>query len=355
MARAGLNRKTALATVTMTLAAEAPDLDVLTEFHGRVFGFAHHRGITHTFVGVPFVAAFVLLVIYIVYRWRRRGRRDHGPHPRWGLLFWLACLAGLSHILLDFTNNYGVRPFEPFTYKWYSWDIVFIVEPVLWAVLLLGLLLPSLFATVDQEIRSSRRPRPRGRLGATLALAGVLAVWGVRDYEHRRALAAMDALTYHGATALRWSAYPYMINPFRWYGVVETPAFYESMDVDSLTPEVDPRNEATVYYKTVETPVTLAAKRSYLGRVYLDWSRYPLLETEQLDAPEAGYLVRFYDLRFMYPGTAGRRRVLGAWVELDPRLQVVAQSFGIRNIPPRNGERAAARPERSVPVPASGR
>ena len=31
--------------------------------------------------------------------------------PRWGLLFLYACLAGLSHILLDFTNNYGVRPF----------------------------------------------------------------------------------------------------------------------------------------------------------------------------------------------------------------------------------------------------
>src|SRR5438309_5939835 len=47
---------------------------------------------------------------------------------RWGVLYLYACLAGLSHILLDFTNNYGVRPFWPFSERWYSWDIVFIVE-----------------------------------------------------------------------------------------------------------------------------------------------------------------------------------------------------------------------------------
>jgi len=32
LSRAGFNRKTALATLTMTLAAEAPDIDILTYF-----------------------------------------------------------------------------------------------------------------------------------------------------------------------------------------------------------------------------------------------------------------------------------------------------------------------------------
>ena len=57
MGRAGLNRKTALATLTLTLAAEAPDLDVIGAFRGPAFGFAHHRGFTHSFVGVPLDAA----------------------------------------------------------------------------------------------------------------------------------------------------------------------------------------------------------------------------------------------------------------------------------------------------------
>lgn len=60
MGRSGFNRKTALATVTMVLAAEVADLDVLWEFRGSIAGLQHHRGITHSFVGVPFVAATVL-------------------------------------------------------------------------------------------------------------------------------------------------------------------------------------------------------------------------------------------------------------------------------------------------------
>src|SRR5580658_10636411 len=152
MGRAGLNRKTALATVTVTLAAEAPDLDVLGEFKGRVFGFAHHRGFTHSFVGIALVSAAVVGFVYLI--WRLRGRKLNDPSLplRWGLLFGFAYLAGLSHILLDYTNDYGVRPFWPFSEKWYSWDIVFIADPIMLLFLAVGLLLPALFALIDTEV-----------------------------------------------------------------------------------------------------------------------------------------------------------------------------------------------------------
>ncbi len=60
MGRAGLNRKTALATLALTLAAEAPDLDVIGRFRGSAFAFAHHRGFTHSFVGDPLDALAVM-------------------------------------------------------------------------------------------------------------------------------------------------------------------------------------------------------------------------------------------------------------------------------------------------------
>ena len=113
-----------------------------------------------------------------------------------------ACLAGFSHILLDFTNNYGVRPWWPFSEKWYSWDIVFIVEPVMLVLLILGLIVPLLFGLIDKEI-GARPHGPRGRFGATLALTGVALMWGVRDYEHRRAVHALEARTYNGSDPLR--------------------------------------------------------------------------------------------------------------------------------------------------------
>src|SRR5213078_4052613 len=135
----------------MTSAAEAPDLDVLGNFKGPVFGFAHHRGFTHSFLGLFLVSALVVGFMYLV--WRLRGRRTNIPNlpPRWGLLFLFAYIAGLSHILLDFTNNYGVRPFWPFWEKWYSWDIVFIFEPALYILLISGLMLPLIFSFSRRE------------------------------------------------------------------------------------------------------------------------------------------------------------------------------------------------------------
>ncbi len=332
MGRAGLNRKTALATATLTLAAEAPDLDVLGRLKGPAFGFAHHRGFTHSFLGVPIDAIAVVGFMYLI--WLVRGRKIKDPNlpPRWGLLFLFACLAGLSHILLDYTNNYGVRPFWPFSEKWYSWDIVFIFEPIMFTMLLLGLIVPWLFSLIDREI-GARVSGPRGRVAALLALLGVVLMWGIRGVEHRRALAALAARTYEGAEPLRLSAYPALSDPFRWYGVVETQNFFVLTVVNSEAPEVDPEGNLRVLYKPEETPITEAAKKSYLGRAYLDWAKYPITETEILSSPERGYIVDFQDLRFVQlPGLFGprneTRHALGAGVELDQTLQVLGDLYG---------------------------
>jgi inner membrane protein len=330
MGRAGLNRKTALATLTLTLAAEAPDIDMLAGFRGRAFAFAHHRGFTHSFLGLPLDAAAVLGVVYLI--WRLRGRKTNDPNlpPRWGVLFLLACLAGLSHILLDFTNNYGVRPFWPFSEKWYSWDIVFIVEPVMLLFLILGLIVPPIFGLIDKEI-GARKGRPRGRLAASLALIGVVAMWGVRDYEHRRAVNALEARTYNDVDPVRASAFPKPIDPFHWSSVVETPAFFALAPVNSLDPEVDPEGRMEFRYKPYETPVTVAAKNSYIGRVFLDWAKYPITETEVLEGSPGGYIVRFQDLRFeQLPSSltgVRPRRALTFAVELDKNLRVVGDVF----------------------------
>ena len=326
LGRAGLNRKTALATLTTTLAAEAPDLDILGEFKDRVFGFAHHRGFTHSFLGVPLVAAVVVGFVYLI--WRLRGRKTRYPNlpPKWGLIYLYACLAGLSHILLDYTNSYGVRPFWPFWEKWYSWDIVFIVEPMLLALLIGGLTLPGLFSLINEEI-GAKRKGPPGRLAASLALIGVVVVWGVRDFEHRRAVAALEARNYQGADPIRVSAYGVLGNPFEWNAVIETKGFFALTTVNSLAPEVDPDGRMEIRYKPEETPVTLAAKKSSLGQVYLDWAQYPVTETQQIDSPQPGYVVRFYDLRYQ-DVWHDVTRSLSAAVELDEKLNVVAEKFG---------------------------
>jgi inner membrane protein len=333
LARSGFTRKTALATATMVIAAEAPDIDILWYAGGSAVGFVHHRGFTHTLIGIPVIAALVVGLMYLWNRWYTRAvprnmHRPAGEAPpvpvRWKLLFGLACLAGYSHLLLDFTNNYGIRPFWPFSQNWYSWDIVFIVDPVILVVLIAGLVLPSLFALVNDEI-GARGKGPRGRGGAITALVLLALIWGVRDYEHRRALNAMESLQYQGQNANRLSAYPYHSNPFKWHGVLETDEFYETVQVDSLRPEVDPNGRSLVFYKPQDSDVIHAVRESYLGRTYFQWAAYPLVETEKRESPQSGYIVRVRDLRFAYPDL--RNTPLAAYWVLDDKLDVLRAGF----------------------------
>ena len=185
---------------------------------------------------------------------------------------------------------------------------------------------------IDREV-GARHRGPQGRVAATLALVGAVLLWGVRDYEHRRAIGALAARTYRDAEPLEISAYPAMTDPFHWYGVVETPAFFVLAPVNALGPEVDPEEHLEIRYKPEETPVTLAAKKSYLGRVYLDWAQYPITETETLQPPDNGYIVDFQDLRYvqlpsLFGSSSEPRKALGAGVQLDKNLRVVGDVYG---------------------------
>jgi inner membrane protein len=339
LARAGLNRVTPLATATVALAAEAPDVDFVVHFFAdSVTTFAHHRGITHTLVGAPFVAAAVVAFIYGIQRLVERLGRGH-PHggpiwlrwararsaPRWGMLYLFAILGCLSHILLDFTNGYGVRPLSPFLHRWWAWDTVFIIEPVLFIALAAGLLLPTLLALVQEEIGA--RPRGlRGRNAAIAALILVALVWGVRHHYHDLALQALWRQTYQGQEPIRVGAYPYPMNPFVWHGIVETENFFQTMNVDTRRGRVNPDGSAQIYFKRPETEVTEAAKRSRLGRIYFDWAVFPITEVQAVGPQQRAWEVRFFDLRFMYPGR--ERAPLGARALLGPDLQVLAEIIG---------------------------
>jgi inner membrane protein len=325
LGRAGFNRKTGLATLTLTLATEAPDIDFLSFIGGSVANLEHHRGITHTLLGAPFVGALTLGVVYGIYRVMLWKQWKIKQPPNWKLLYLYAVFGCLVHILMDFLNNYGIRPFAPFYPRWFSWDVVFIVDPLILTFLFFGLVTPALFSLVTEEIGVGKAAF-RGRGGAITALVLMAALIGFRDFQHRKAVNALRSLTYHDEEAVRASAFPNPVNPFLWSGVIETQNFFETVPVDTWAAEVDPQGTASIRYKPEETPVTLAAKKSRLGRVYLDWSQYPLVEAGRMPDGK-NYKVQFLDLRFMNLGLR-RSPVLAGYVILDPDLKVLDMYVG---------------------------
>jgi len=336
LSRTGLNRHAAYATLAMTLAAEAPDIDILWGFGGPVVGFEHHRGITHTFLGIPFEAAIIVGGVWLFHRWRvsRDGRARPPLAPvRWVLLYLFCLISLLSHILLDWTNDYGVRPFFPFNPRWYAGSIVFIFEPVMFLALLLALVAPFFFGLINSEV-GVRKERFRGRGWAIFALAAIVALWTWRWVERDNALTL--AKIELGEPALRLFADPYPTDPYKWNVIAETPGAYRIFTVNALRGEAVSSPERDTIFKPPTTLATLAAKRSFLGRVYLDWSMFPIVEQTGTD-PDGYATVTFRDLRFMYDTflTRGRdnmrdRPPLTGTVTVSPDRKIVEMEMSGR-------------------------
>lgn len=329
LGRAGFNRKAAYATLAMTLAAEAPDLDVVWSFRGPVAGFEHHRGITHTLIAAPVIALVTVAVVWLIHK--LRGKPTKAP-VQWGLLWLFALIADLSHLLLDFTNNYGLRPFFPFNPRWYSWDIVFIFEPLLFGALLLALVMPWFFGLIGGEI-GARRPKFRGRGWAISALIFTVILYTVRNAEHAHAVSLVRNSNLISDPIVRVAVQPEPINPFLWYAVVETANYYQTAAVHTRSDQVDTDSATNIFYKPPVTMATLAAKRSWLGRVYLDWSSWPVVEDKgamlptgyKIDPPGRDWhTVQFRDLRFDYPILSRQSNgdILSGWVYVGPQQEI---------------------------------
>lgn len=340
LARTGLNRRAAYATVAMAIAAEFPDIDTLWSLRGSVAGFEHHRGITHTFVGLPVEALVIVGGVFAFHKVRcarRRTRPSAKPLTlapvRWGTLYLFTLLALLSHILLDYTNNYGVRPFFPFNPHWYAASIVFIFDPWIFGLLVVGLVAPSLFGLIGSEVGARRKPF-RGAGWAVFALVGIVSLWLLRYAEHDRALAILqsqnpeapassaampDAAPATDASAaappepaptylspVRVLASPDPISPFRWYGATDFGPAAGSADLAQLstlnTLQGSMLPSDNFLARPPLTPALAAAEHTRLGRDYFDWSPMPILSVQQADDPDAppgAQLVLFEDPRFM--------------------------------------------------------
>ncbi len=362
----GLNRRAAYATLTMVVAAEFPDIDTLWSLRGPIEGFQHHRGITHTFLGLPFEAALLVLGVYAWHRWRvRRANAFAGAKPksltaapvRWGVLYGLALIALLSHLLLDYTNNYGLRPFFPFNDRWYAASIVFIVDPLILALLSGALILPWLFGLINAEVGAKKQPF-RGRGWAIAALVGIVGWWGLRAVEHQRAIqmamsqtivapspaAATNATPSPDADAAYVPVFlpsraalasPDLLSPFRWSAVMDFGPVYRLAEIDTSGGTITMGE--TTYPKPDRSAAALTAERSKLGRAYMDWSPMPFVEVTKADSAlgsdggessAAARVVTFRDPRFMggRPGDTGRQPLTGT-VELDAAGHVLRQTM----------------------------
>ncbi len=355
LAETRLKRLTHLASPTLILGANAPDVDAVTMFISRDVSLGFRRGWTHgvlSLVLLPLILAALILLVDRVFA-SARGQEPRGrPAP----VILLAYLGVLTHPFLDWLNTYGIRLLMPFDDRWFYGDALFVIDPWVWllagtsvvlahsstalsktAGLALGVALTALVSSVAGIPDAARlvwlvgassvvavrawggaqRRVPRVAVGC-LACATVyiglmlggsrLAVWQVVDW-----LSARDD------TPVEIMAGPLPANPFVRDVVVVDDEHYHFLEVDWRRENpVQIASPAIERGPSPDDPVVKAAIAAPQVQGLMRWIRFPAYFVETL--PD-GYRVTIRDVRYarrMGPGLGD------AVVELDNELRVTS-------------------------------
>lgn len=342
VAKAGAEKLSPYATAVCLIAANVPDLDVVASFGGWCAYLQHHRGITHSIIGTLTLSSLIPAAFWLADR-AVASLRHRTPQASFGGLLFASLLAGATHPLLDWTNNYGVRPFLPFSDRWYYGDLVFIADPYLWLLVggalflstsraiwqkvgwaLLGASLTLLIFLVPSRSRFDLPTATRviwvvgllaliwarslgigERWGSRLArgaLFGIVIYWlGLSAFHavayHRARSIADELAQAQGESVARLAAMPTLANPMRWQVVFETDRASYRFDlalIDGM------KGDGAVRY---EKPRGLAAEvlaRAAIAdrcvAALLGFARFPIARVV-FDCPN-GVEVRLADLRY---------------------------------------------------------
>jgi inner membrane protein len=297
----------------VVVAGVAPDLDYASEWGGAGSFLRLHRGALHGLASASLLACSVAAVAFLV------SRRFSAKDPSQSLSFASALAASVlgvaTHLLLDFFSGPGVMFLWPWNSKWWGREIVRDFDPWLLALLIAGILLPTLFGMVGDEI-GERRKSPRGRIAAIVTLVILTAYFGFRAELRARAIHLLMSNEFHGRAPFAAGAFPLSGNPFEWRGAVSTESTIEVVSVPANEADFDPDRGVT-YYKPTDSPALEVAEKTSAAQSFLEFARFPVAIMQRM---QSGSLIEFCDMRFAPSDPTPDNMV--ALIDLNEGLQI---------------------------------
>ena len=277
---AGLKHRTRYGNVALMIAANLPDVDVLS-FLTDTAPISFRRGWTHGILAQLLLPVVFTAVMYALGR-LRPGRSDAGPPLHAGWLLLLSHVGVYSHVFLDFLNNYGVRLLSPLDWRWFYGDSVFIAD--LWMWLALG-----------AAIWLSRRQRRAGPSRAGLAFVSCYIAAMLVSAQAARAVVADTWRQTSGTAPRALMVGPAPLTPFTRVVIIDAGDRYEVGTFrwwpTGVTFESDP------VVKNAGHPLVKKARaQSPPIRDFLVWARFPFWT---IAAESGGTRVTVGDVRFM--------------------------------------------------------
>ena len=278
LAKAGLERRTPLARITLILGANFPDIDVIAVPFGK--NFAWRRGVTHGFLALavlPFVLAGIMLLCD---KYLRRRRDPTAPPADYRQLVVLSALSIATHPTLDFMNEYGMRWLMPFQDRWFYADGLFIVDLFILVGLGLGVWLASR--------RKSDRP---ARIALAFVAIYVVAMLWITSLGREAVAKAFYAIP-----RAYYMVAPEPLLPWRRSVIVlggQGYRFGSWSPFDSL--RLGPPWPKGEFQNGVVVPAVAAAKADPKAQAFLRWARFPYYRVVRQGS---GTVVSIMDARY---------------------------------------------------------
>jgi inner membrane protein len=279
-----------------SLGSQAPDFDfVIRVFGGNVAYLRHHRGISHS---VPAWFVWPTLLAGVLSLW----------YPGFFGLMWVWSFYGvLVHVWMDLLTTYGTTAFWPFLRKRIGWDVLMIVDLVLWALGLLGLYLWYVGWSAAEVLLWTGLP-------ASLYLALRVGIHLYLRWQVRRR---------YGEQGIRRISIIPFIGLLRWNLVVETAEEYwvgEAHLRKGLCIEQRfPKRERHVFLEE--------AQRSKVYRTFRWWARHLHVETQERD--DGSVQIDLVDLTYWF-----RDRInMSAHLVLDREGRLLQEYLGKKSLP----------------------
>lgn len=282
LSRAGLNQRTAMATSTLVIANNLPDVDVAV-FATNTLAMSFRRGWTH---GVPAQIVLPILltagvVLYDRYVRQKRGAPAGAVKP--GQILLLSYIGVLLHVFMDLMNSYGVRLLMPLSEQWFYGDALYIIDPYLYLSLGLGWWL------------AAKDPRP-ARIGVAVAAVYVLVMLASNVVARRE---VSSGLARAGRPAdTKFMVTPVFGNPFQREVVIDVGDRYEKGNL-WFDPMPHFRPAGFGMLKGMSEPGAEQALQLPRARAFLRWSRFPFLQAD----PDGGLWIN--DYRYANAGSYG--------------------------------------------------
>lgn len=289
LANAGLSRRFGRGTVlTLAMASNLPDVDTIWGLLEGGDAFLYRRALTHSIFSIPVLAAVAASFLRLRYK-----------HIPWKTLFGL-CLLGMGvHVFFDLVNSFGVVLLYPISLERFELAWVFIIDLVLWGLLLAPLLLSRIPSSWTELERLSQ---------VSLACVGLYIALCATG--RAQAVGMLERLAREQRLHPEFSyVFPEALGPHRFRGVLKEEGEYRMYLLHLLTGQ----SKLKAIFPTEEHSPRVQAIRATEAACRLEWffkapvwrtvkAQRTALETASKDglegAPSGEAEVEVFDLRF---------------------------------------------------------